>query len=58
MDRRLQKIVYLVLVICMIAGLVGMSQPVMASAGTFRTTADVNIRSEPSTDASVVPLRE
>jgi len=37
--------------------MVGISQSAIASAGTFRTTADgVRVRSEPSTDANVVTL--
>jgi len=39
----------------MMAGMIGMSTTV-ASVGTFRTTGDVNLRSEPSTDASVVSV--
>jgi len=36
------------------ASLTGMTQPALASVGTFRTTADVNVRSEPSTESEVV----
>jgi len=39
----------------MVAGMIGMSTSI-ASVGTFRTTGDVNLRSEPSTDASVVTV--
>jgi len=40
----------------MTASLVGMSSPALASSGTFQTTADVNMRSEPSTESSVVTI--
>jgi len=39
----------------MMMGMIGMSTSV-ASVGTFRTTGDVNLRSEPSTEASVVTV--
>jgi len=39
-----------------VAGLMGMSQFALASPGTFRTTADVNLRSEPSTESAVVTI--
>jgi len=40
----------------MMAGMVGMSQTVMAAAGTFITTERVNLRSEPSTESSTVMM--
>jgi len=49
-NRSIKKIIYLIVIICII---LSMSQSAFA-AGTFRATGDVNIRSEPSTDASVL----
>ena len=54
MNLRLSKIVILVLVFCLIAGMTGMSMPAGASAGTFRTTSRVNLRSEPNTDSNTI----
>jgi len=45
----------LILLVCM---LLGMVQLAMASAGTFRTTTRVNVRAEPSMDATVVDIAE
>jgi len=39
-----------------VASLTGMSQYSLASTGTFRTTSDVNVRSEPSTESEVVTV--
>ena len=52
----MQKLIFMLLVVCMMASLTGMSAPAMASAGTFRTTADVNVRAEPSTEANVITV--
>ena len=50
MSRSIKKIIYLIVIICF---MLSMSQSALA-AGTFQATGDVNIRSEPSTDASVL----
>jgi len=54
--RKIYKVIYIALILSITVSLLGMSQPALASAGTFRTTADVNIRAEPSTDAAVVTV--
>jgi len=56
LSRRVHKIVFLVLVFSLMLSLVGISVPAAASAGTFRTTSRVNIRSEPNTDATAVTI--
>ena len=54
MRLRLHKIVLLILIFCLMAGMIGMSMPTGASAGTFRTTSRVNLRAEPNTDSNVI----
>jgi uncharacterized protein YgiM (DUF1202 family) len=57
--NRVKRIIYLSLIMCLMLGTVsvfGAPQAALASVGTFRTTGDVNVRSEPSTDASVVTV--
>jgi len=49
--RSIKGIVTLILIICIVFGIMPFA---MASAGNFRTTSVVNLRSSPSTDASVV----
>ena len=56
MSQRLRKIVISILILCIMASLVGVSAPALASAGTFRTTSRVNIRAEASTDSAVVSV--
>ena len=54
MNRRFKKIIILVFIFSMLAGMVGMSQPVLAAVGTFRTTDGVNLRNEPSTESNTL----
>ena len=53
MNHRLQKVIFIVLILCLI---LGMSQSVMASTGSFRVTDSVRVRAEPSTEASVITV--
>ena len=55
-SRRFKKILFLVLIFSMMAAVVGMSQTVMASAGTFSTTDRVNLRTEPSTESTSITV--
>ena len=54
MSRKLQKVIFIVLIFCFALGL--SAQPVAASVGTFAVTDSVRVRTEPSTDASVVTV--
>ena len=53
MDRRFKNIILFLLIICISTSLAGMSQPAIA-AGTFITTDRVRLRTEPSTDSTVI----
>ena len=53
MKRKLRKIIFLIIIFGLVAG---MMPSASASAGTFRTTGDVNLRAEPSTDAEVLKV--
>ena len=51
MKKNIVRTICLVLIICVFGGI---TQTAMATADQFRTTSTVNLRSEPSTSASVV----
>ncbi|MDR2589541.1 MAG: SH3 domain-containing protein [Oscillospiraceae bacterium] len=50
------KTISLFIIICIMASLSTPLIPPAQAAGTFRTTADVNVRAEPSTNAAVVHI--
>jgi D-alanyl-D-alanine carboxypeptidase len=50
-NQRLQKIIFLIIVLSMT---VSMMPTASASVGTFVTTGDVNLRTEPSLEADVI----
>ena len=54
MKSKLRKIIFFILALSIMFSILGMSHMALASAGTFTTTTSVNMRSEPSTTASVV----
>ncbi|MDR2571209.1 MAG: SH3 domain-containing protein [Oscillospiraceae bacterium] len=51
MKRKLQKIFFLIIILSMTVSMMPSAQ---ATAGTFVTTGDVNLRTEPSLDADVI----
>ena len=53
MNQRLQKVIFISLIFCLMLGLTPL---VSASSGTFRATESVRVRSEPSTDGSVITV--
>jgi len=55
-NRRFRKILFLVLIFGVLAGMVGMSHTAMATSGTFQTTDRVNLRTEPSTDSASIAV--
>lgn len=60
MNLKAKRVIHITIIVYMLLSITivpGMTQTALATgAGTFRTTGDVNVRSEPSTDASVVTI--
>ena len=56
MSLKFKKIILLIITISLIAGMLGMSQSALATAGTFRTTGRVNVRAEPTTDSAALTV--
>ena len=54
MKRKLQKVIFISLILCLIFAL--SAQSATASVGTFSVTDSVRVRSEPSTEASVLTV--
>jgi len=53
MNKKLQKVIFIVLILSL---MLGMSQSVLASSNVFRATGSVRVRSQPTTEASVVTV--